>query len=186
MNSLNIKKVRVNWNHGYANSPSWCVDVEDSWGFPNPYDNWPHYLLKEWTADNRLPGESIGRLYLATFDIWAHFVFDRTRPGKTSTAQFDGQSTGNLLLEDGTHRRVYDGWTSRSGIVNKYLPDEDHIADVTLYSGSKYNLGRFGLAIKVSALQAYLPEDVHIVRRDTHGGEHVYYPSASADKLVKA
>jgi hypothetical protein len=170
-----IDHVEVRWNKEFANSPEFEVYVDDAWEFPNPFNNWPHRELSE--------DGGRGKLFCAEQGDWAHFVYDATKLDQHSTSQFDGQCTGKLLLDDGTVREVFNGWSSRAGVVNAFLDPDDHIVDVTLYSG-KY-MGRAGIAIKLKALALHLPDGVFIVQDACDAPAVVYYPSVNPHKVEK-
>ncbi len=169
-----IDRVTVRWNEKYANSPEFVLFVDDAWNYI-PYSEVEH---------RELASDRDGTLYFASDDPFAHFVYDRSERDRNA-GQFQGQCKGELLLKGGETKQVTSGWTSRAGVVNNYLPEEDHVMDVTLIGG-QYTSGRAGIAVKVNALREMLPEGVHIIKEERYGTDITYYPSVDPNKVVKA
>jgi hypothetical protein len=168
-----IIEVKVRWNEKWANSPEFEVVTEgDLWHY-NPHESVEHICLEGAVGDG---------LFLGWERPWAHFVYDRTAHG----AKFGrGACTGILKLTENDQVRVTDGWSSRAGVVNKYLPDTDHIVDVSAYDTVKYpDMGRHGLAVRVEAIFEMMPKGICLMREDSDG-EIAYYPSLDAKKIVK-
>jgi hypothetical protein len=169
MSTPNIKSARIRWWEQYGNNPEVELVVDDAWSY-KPYSESVHRVLMQ---DDR------GTLYFASDGDFAHFVFVAEVDGQHH--QFKGASTGDLLTEEG-HIKVSSGWSSRAGVVNQYLPHEDHIMDVPLYGGQSKS-GRAGVAVKVSKVAEFLPEGVYIVRKDD--GDITYYPSVDPQEVKK-
>jgi hypothetical protein len=178
------------WNMGLGNFPEVLVAVDEAWFEPSPYGGWPHRLLKSFKSDR---SDDHGRLYIATQGIWAHFVLDDTRTGETRHTQFRGACDGKLLLENDEVVNVASGWSSSTITVNRELPEEDHLTEVTLRNiqqvkgGKRWTIGRAGIAIRVDALREAMREhlpDVHLVRTDSLGGPY-YVPSVREDRVEK-
>jgi hypothetical protein len=169
-----ILRADVEWFHKYANDPELILFVDEAWHFPNPFSTWEHRLLES------TPG---GDIYLATKGVWAHFVCDATKPGQKTTTELDGQCIGNLKLHDGSVK-VYNGWSSRAGVINLFLPPEDHIVDVVLWTGTDrtQGMGRHGIAVRKDALGEFLPDGIHLVQPSS---EPCYVPSIDLQEVVK-
>lgn len=162
--------VEVNWFHGYGNSPELVVYVDNAWNY-YPFENLPH---EEVNKD----------LWVAHDDPWAHFVSVRNR----SAGPFSGAATGDLNTgPDSPPLRVFDGWSSRASYVNIFLAEEDHLIDVVLRGGKYGNLGRAGIAMRVSAAREAI--EAHnvdfFITRDPTDVEPFYCPSLSKDEIRK-
>lgn len=162
----------IEWELKWANRPNFVIFVDGDQFAYYPYSTVPHKLI------DGAPGNG---LFLATDDPWAHFVADRSA---IDGPHMRGQCVGDLLLESGHKLRIVSGWSSRAGVINTFLPEADHIIDVTV-KGDDERMARDGLAVRLDVLKDRVERHGLYIVKDEENGDITYYPSIEPDRVVK-
>lgn len=132
---MRIIDVSVNWMTRYANRPTFEIKIEGS-------------LPSLETATFRAIPLEHGTLYFGTHEdspIVHFFYHDSQNERGYAGTKFD------LTMSDGSTVSLVGPWSSRAGVVNRYV--NDHILDVTLIPSDGY---RMSGAIRVEDVREWL------------------------------
>lgn len=175
-----ITDISVNWWHGYGNSPSLNVVVENG--------SLPKFEDFEYEAISL--GENGGTFLLST-NLWPWVKFVMIDHGaENGNPSYHGALGGNYRLSDGSTFKTRTGWSSNSGSVNrnfqKYLQGASHIMEVSVYEEGRVT-GWAGYNLSVDYLREHplFPANVYLVQNLTHTTFGWYNPSISETEVVK-
>ena len=147
--------VHVNWMIGWDNEPA--IDILNG-----PSIREDNLVYKQYDVDHRGGTLYVGVDPSQTFSI---FMLSLDQDLK-------GACGGNLHMEDGRTIRVTGAWSSRSSVVNMFLPEKDHV--VECHMAGQY----LRCAVRVSWLRDHLPKDTYLRKEVDKDGEIKYniYP----------
>lgn len=140
----------INWMIGWGNAPE--IDILNG-----PTVRESDITYKEYVVDNR-------RTLYVGFDatkVFSMFML-------SSDLGVKGACGGNLHMDDGSVVNITGAWSSRSSVVNMFLPEEDHV--VECHMTGQY----LRCAVRVSWLRDHLPKDTYLRKEIDKDGEIKY------------
>lgn len=164
-----IIKTSVNWFHGYANSPTLEVYVDDEMPPQSEY---------VYSIDRNDSGG--GMLISTNKHPWVRFVyidnptFDPIRGGALS---------GEYKLEGGSILRTRSGWSSRAGVLNRDY--NTRIIEVTVITPGGTRWAGYALDVDWLLENVELPEGVYLVREARFNEEPYWIPSVDPNEVKK-
>jgi hypothetical protein len=142
----NVLSVYVDRSEAFDNNPSLRAVLD---GEPPQLQSVPHQVFE---TDG-------GKLFFAEQDGFVHFVLEAQGGG--------GALGGEVTLEDGTVYRTNGGWSSRAGVVNRYV--EHPVVDVAFRTPRYKNNVLLAGALLASVAAEHMPEGMTLAEVHDNG-----------------